>query len=71
MRIKGNENEKDKEIRKKIKDIINEYGESTSESGIYWEDETRIWDKKRKRNIIIEEHPLDIIVDEILELFDN
>ena len=52
-----------------IKNIIEKYGESTSENGIYWDKKTTFWDKKLQREVIIERHPLDVIAEKILKLF--
>ncbi len=58
-------------VRGKIKNIIDKFGEATSEGGISWEEKTTIYDENLERNITIDEHPLDIIADEILKIFIN
>lgn len=55
-------------VKNEIKDIINKFGEATSEGRIYWNDKTEIYDEKLQRIIMINEHPLEIIADEIFKL---
>ena len=65
--------EKHKTIREKIKYIINNYGQATSEGDIYWDDNVDINDLEeyKDKKSVIGRHPLDVIVDEILELLNK